>query len=45
MTTEEFKVWYEKTMAMRHPEVVRLLEEIEVKVEKDFIKREKDHLA
>jgi ABC-type proline/glycine betaine transport system substrate-binding protein len=45
MTTEDFKVWYEKMMAMRHPEVARLLEEVKIKVKKDFIKREEDHLA
>ena len=45
MTTEEFKIWYEKIMAARHPEVARLLEEVKVKVEKDFIKQEEDHLA
>ena len=38
-------VWYEKMMTMRHPEVARLLEEVKIKVKKDFIKREEDHLA
>jgi hypothetical protein len=45
MTTEEFKVQYEKIMAMRHPEVARLLEEVKIKVEEDWAKREEDHLA
>ena len=43
MTTEDFKVWYEK---MRYPEVARLLEEVKIKVECDIIKNDKeDHLA
>ena len=46
MTIEEFKIWYEKMMAMRHPEVARLLEEVKIKVECDIIKNDKeDHLA
>ena len=45
MTTEEFRIWYEKMMATRHPEVARLLEEVKIKVEKDWAKREEDHLA
>ena len=46
MTTEEFKIWYEKMMTMRHPEVARLLEEVKIKVECDITKNDKeDHLA
>lgn len=45
MTTIEFEEYYKKIMAMRHPEVARLLEEIKEKIEKEEgIKMAEDHL-
>ena len=35
MTTKKFEEYYKKIMAMRHPEVARLLEEIKEKFEKE----------
>ena len=50
MRLEEFKIWYEKIMAARHPEVSRLLEEIKENFEKEGgiemgYDRKEDHLA
>jgi hypothetical protein len=50
MMTEKFEEYYKKIMAMRHPEVARLLEEVKKIIEeKEGIKvecdRKEDHLA